>query len=195
MQFAFSDYGTRVHIQRFGFPTASFPVQPRRGPTQPPMQWAPWSKTFLEKRKVEQLLQIPHLLSNVTVRYHLHKNQLLYLTINPLPENLLKCHPSIYAYVSQVVSFHVYRLKLWTHFSSPQCVWYALHISSFLTYDTEQTIMFHMSFPPASYQFPVPLTHTLFPTPRTQVSPNSCSSLIVWDQVWNPLKTTCNITF
>jgi hypothetical protein len=29
-----------------------------------------------------------------------------------LPEDRFKCHPSIYAYVSQVVSFHVYRLKL-----------------------------------------------------------------------------------
>jgi hypothetical protein len=99
-----------------------------------------------------------------------------------LPEDLFKCHPSIYAYVSQVVSFHVYRLKLWTHFSSPQCAWYALHISSFLTYDTHRTIMLHdTSFPPASYQFPVPLTHTIFPTPHFQISSNLCSSLIVWD--------------
>jgi len=41
------------------------------------------AKHFLKNLKVEQLVQIPHLLSNVTLHYHLHKSPLLYLTFTP----------------------------------------------------------------------------------------------------------------
>lgn len=81
-------------------------------------------------------------------------------------------------------------------FLSPVRVICLPHIAIPGLWHRQQTIMLHnMSFPPASYQFPVPLTHTLFPTPRSQVSSNLCSSLTDWDRVWNPLKTACNITF
>lgn len=107
MPFAFSDYGTPVHVQRFGFPRASIL----------PITWSkniPWK---IESRAASSNSP-PLIKGNGSLPSPQKPAAILYLHPQ-LSEYLFKCHPYIYTYVSQVVSFHVYQLKLWTHFPLP----------------------------------------------------------------------------
>ena len=91
-----------MHIQRFGFPRAiilpNYMKQNISWKTES-RATTPNSSNFIKRNS-----SLPSPQKPAAILY-LHPQ---------LPEDLYKCHPSIYAYVSQVVSFHIYQLKIWT---------------------------------------------------------------------------------